>query len=266
VYATHLSKPIITNFSISEDRVLSIIGTTDYFAPTSDIILYLIIKNDDGSLLKWYSTISDNKGYFNFKLELPANVPTNNYIIEIMSQCRIEHQSICANSSINFPFEYTSSIYQMYPLNDKLFNETSVINDELNKSIFENENCKNMNKPVEPIANSIIVGTENDDVIVGTNRDDIIYANGGDDIICSGMGNDIIYAGLGSDIVYSGNGTNYVYGSYGNDIIYSDRGSDIVYGSYGNDIIYSGMGYDQVEGNGGLNFCFGYAKMSNCYN
>ncbi len=53
------------------------------------------MKETTGKVWLLNSTVSDRNGEFHFKHTLPNYFPTNNYTLEVMSQCRIEHQSFC---------------------------------------------------------------------------------------------------------------------------------------------------------------------------
>ena len=96
-YPTHLSKPIITKISINENRTLSISGWTDYFGPTSDILMYAILKNNGNKVFVLDPLISDKKGNFSIQMSLPNYVHSGKYILEIQSHCREEHSSFCFN-------------------------------------------------------------------------------------------------------------------------------------------------------------------------
>ena len=89
------------------------------------------------------------------------------------------------------------------------------------------------------IKETLLRGTDGNDVLLGYGDDDTVYAGAGDDRIRTFAGNDTIYAGAGNDDIDAGNG---------NDIIYLEAGNNRAYGGDDDDVIYSGSGNDHLEG------------------
>ena len=89
------------------------------------------------------------------------------------------------------------------------------------------------------IKETLLRGTDGNDVLLGYGDDDTVYAGAGDDRIRTFAGNDTIYAGAGNDDIDAGNG---------NDIIYLKAGNNRAYGGDDDDVIHSGSGNDHLEG------------------
>jgi hypothetical protein len=87
--------------------------------------------------------------------------------------------------------------------------------------------CTINGKPSE----TIIQGTNGDDVICGTDKNDIILGKGGHDTICGGVGDDVILADNGHD---------RVEGGPGNDVLDGGTGMDMLDGGPDNDVLLGG--------------------------
>lgn len=104
--------------------------------------------------------------------------------------------------------------------------------------------CTINGKPSE----TIIQGTNDDDVICGTDKADIILGNGGNDTICGGVGDDVILAGNGHDRVDGGAGNDVIDGGNGIDMLDGGEGNDVLLGGNNSDLLYGGMGFDYLSG------------------
>jgi Ca2+-binding RTX toxin-like protein len=104
--------------------------------------------------------------------------------------------------------------------------------------------CTINGKPSE----TIIQGTNGDDVICGTDKDDIILGKDGNDTICGGAGNDVILAGNGHDRVEGGPGNDVIDGGNGMDMLDGGPDNDVLLGGNDGDLLYGGMGFDYLSG------------------
>ncbi len=122
---------------------------------------------------------------------------------------------------------------------------------------------------------SIVEGTEGDDVIHTSTRTDLILAKGGndnvrgssgsdclvggdgDDYLEEESGNGVILGGNGNDTIDAGTDNDTVYGGAGNDTIETGTGADLIYGDDGDDTIYAGIDDDRVYGGGGNDYIEG---------
>jgi Ca2+-binding RTX toxin-like protein len=272
-HSTHLSKPIITTAIINKNKTISISGWTDYFGPTSDILMYAILKNNIGKVFALDYLISDKKGNFSLQMMLPSYIQNGKYILEIQSHCREEHKSFCFNLSTFIPVDLSNMNNSLKPNNSKSnnFNLTSFFNDKL----FDNRQLKKINCsiPTSTIKynynNHILFGTNSDDIILGNHGHDVIYGLDGNDIICGNGGNDLIFGGLGNDsITINNNNNTYINGGPGNDLlIASNSNNDTLDGGPGNDLLISyDNGNNILNGSSGINLCYGEKQLFNCYN
>ncbi len=85
-----------------------------------------------------------------------------------------------------------------------------------------------------------IFDTENT-IILGTNGQDLIFAGSKNNKIIAGNGQDTVYAGAGNDLVFGDD-------EFGVDTI--SNGKDTIYAGSGNDIAYGGNGADWIAGDG----------------
>ena len=245
-YSSHFSKPIITEIILSPNQTISISGITDYFGPISDISLQIIMKETAGKVWLLNSTISDINGEFHYKHTLPNYFPTNNYTLEVMSQCRIEHQSFCTTLTDSIQIRITNDLNLS---KDSSFKIDDAIQEKIQTKALEIRDCNGEGNIMgkENIGDLAITGTENDDIIIGTSGNDTIAGFGGNDTICGMAGHDTIYSGLGFDTIYGNEGNDTIDGSYGNDILFGNEGNDI------------------IKTNSGINVCYGSEQVSNCY-
>ena len=266
-YGTHLSKPIITKVGMDSNKTLSISGFTDYYGPTSSVVLYVFIKGESNETIGLGSIVSDRKGEFSFQLKLPNQTSAgDNYTIEIMSQCRKEHQSFCTNRSASVSVN-VSGIPGVTESNNGESNLKNLTSEILKGINLKTPNCENLNPNISLYKEKLFfTGTENNDVIVGTPKDDTISGLEGNDIICSKSGNDTIYGGVGIDRIYGGTGNDSIDGGHGNDLLLGGEGQDSIDGGHGNDLLLGGEGQDSIKENNGMNFCYQAERVSSCYN
>ncbi|MGB3403757.1 MAG: Ig-like domain-containing protein [Microcoleaceae cyanobacterium] len=101
---------------------------------------------------------------------------------------------------------------------------------------------------------SVITGTEADDILVGNQLANAILAELGNDIIDGETGNDLIDGGGGGDIIFANSGNDTVIGD---DIVASVGGADAIAGNTGDDIISLSVGNDTLYGGVGNDFGYG---------
>ena len=99
--------------------------------------------------------------------------------------------------------------------------------------------------------NTLILGTEHDDVINGTEGDDTIFAGAGDDIVHAGDGNDTVHGGSGKDTLHGDAGDDTLDGESGDDLLFGGEGNDLLFGGVGDDLMDGGSGQDMVHGDAG---------------
>jgi Ca2+-binding RTX toxin-like protein/subtilisin-like proprotein convertase family protein len=144
------------------------------------------------------------------------------------------------------------------PVNGGNFTIKLTATDESNNSVSTNFRLT--------IDDTIIIGTDGNDILNGTSENNIIDGGDGDDIIDGGSGNDVIYGGDGNDQLFSGPGNDKLYGEAGDDILRGNIGSQILDGGDGNDILYSagsGSGDTLTGGAGSDIFVIGNDIISN---
>jgi len=103
VHATHISQPIMTvqdSLFYSYGNNLTISGWVNYSdEPTSDVLLNVKISNPNGTVISDFFITSDSKGEFVFPFELSEDVPSGDYLINIISMCREVHRDICTHKT-----------------------------------------------------------------------------------------------------------------------------------------------------------------------
>jgi uncharacterized protein YfaS (alpha-2-macroglobulin family) len=106
VYATHISRPIITMdrqlFRI--DETIAVKGWVNYNNnPTSNVLLDIILRAPNGNEIVREKARSNMDGNFLLNITLPVNSLPGNYTLDIISQCRDEHRNICTNQRSSIP-------------------------------------------------------------------------------------------------------------------------------------------------------------------
>ena len=103
----------------------------------------------------------------------------------------------------------------------------------------------------------MIFGGDGDDSIDGGTENDVLNANAGDDSVYGGSGNDILVGQDGSDFLEGGDGNDTMDGGNGDDILEGGDGDDILRGRAGEDDLAGGLGRDYLTGGEGAdNFVF----------
>jgi hypothetical protein len=287
IKATHLSKPIVvmdkTSFNAGE--AVAIKGWVDYFGPTSDVLLDMLIRAPNGSIAIRDLVKSDSHGNFSFTFRLTDTLSTTKYTVQVISQCREEHREICANESISVPIivrmadnNKVSSTSQRDTSNSskrpfstaQLLDDRDKSNNLTGLNLFQGQNdftynCSKLKVNVHGTQkNDILMGTNGNDVIDALDGNDIIYGLEGGDIICSENGDDLIFGGLGDDKIHGGNDNDQINGGHGHDLIDGGNGNDQINGEYGYDILHGGNGSDVIDGGPGYNQCFQGDITRNC--
>ena len=111
-YGTHLSKPIITQLIKNSSNVLLVSGIADYFGPTSHVVISVLIKGDNDKVLALDSITSDKNGEFSYQLRFPSFSNSSMYVLEFMSQCRVEHRDFCTTRV--HPFLFMSIMFETW--------------------------------------------------------------------------------------------------------------------------------------------------------
>jgi len=286
VKATHLSKPIIvmdkTSFIAGE--AITVKGWVDYFGPTSDVLLDMLIRAPNGTIAIRDLTKSDSHGNFSFTFTLSDILSTTKYTVQVISQCRDEHKEICANESISVPIilrvadnNSVSNTLQRDTSNSskRSFPTAQLSDDRVKSNLTElnlikgqkdfGYNCSKLKVNVHGTQkNDILMGTNGNDVIDALDGNDTIYGLEGGDIICGENGDDLIFGGLGDDKIQGGNGNDQINGGYGHDLTDGGNGNDQINGEYGYDVLYGGNGSDVIDGGPGYNQCFQADIIRNC--
>jgi Ca2+-binding RTX toxin-like protein len=286
--ATHLSKPIITmdKTSFKANEVMTVKGWVDYFGPTSDVLLDILIRTPNGTIALRDTVKSDSYANFSFGFRLPSIMSPGNYILQVISQCRDEHRDICANESSSISISIGTTPNKMLntitpnisnssksplltnQLLGKRVSEGISLTEEMNITQEQKNptfNCTKLKVNVHGTEkNDTLIGTGGNDVIDALGGNDIIFGLSGNDIICGGNNDDLIFGELGNDKIYGGNGNDKIDGGYGNDFINGGNGNDKIYGEYGYDILYGGYGNDTAYGGSGYNLCFEFDITHDC--
>ena len=202
----------------------------------SDTIIYSYSEdNSDGN-----DTIINSNGD---RLEIHANAQNFSYQISRSGRDFVLN-ILTADSEVGGSLLFKDWLSEE---NQQRLSEIVIVDTE---GVFS-KNSLDLSNITERLLETLIDGTENDDVIVGTYENDEIQGKGGDDNINSQSGDDIIYGGAGDDIISSDGGNNIVYGEGGNDTITTGWGDDTIYGGNENDTINAGSGNNVVNGNAG---------------
>ena len=96
-------------------------------------------------------------------------------------------------------------------------------------------------------ANSICVGTNENDTIVDPLHFGTVFGFKGDDKFQGLLGSETVYGGSGNDAIQGGNGTATLFGNNGNDVIVGGVGVSVLFGG-GVSMLYGGNGNDQLVG------------------
>jgi Ca2+-binding RTX toxin-like protein len=128
---------------------------------------------------------------------------------------------------------------------------------------------------VDPLAKSVLNGTDDADSLSTTALLQKIFGFGGNDRILLNLAEAEGWGGIGNDYITNGEGNQYLYGEEGDDILIASEGEDELYGGTendalqggldddylsgdeGNDIASGGAGNDVIEGGEGNDFLFG---------
>ncbi len=112
--------------------------------------------------------------------------------------------------------------------------------------------------------NTVIIGSDYNDVLGFVNTSGSIYGGSGDDFISSGWtgtgGTPYLYGGDGNDLIrmQDGGATRLAYGGDGNDTIEMiGTAQSLQYGGLGDDVLYGGDGYSQLRGGEGADKVYG---------
>jgi len=287
VKATHLSKPIMVmdKASFNAGEAIIIKGWVDYFGPTSDVLLDILIRAPNGTIAIRDLAKSDSRGNFSYTFMLPDVPSSTKYTAQVISLCRDEHGDICTNESSSVPIivqvtddKMASNTSQLDTSNSsKRPFSTAELLEEKDKTdltglnLFQGQqkdftyNCSNLKVNVHGTQkNDTLIGTNGNDVIDALDGNDVIYGLDGGDIICSENGDDLIFGGLGDDKIQGGNGDDQIKGGYGHDFIDGRNGNDQINGEYGYDVLLGGNESDVIDGGPGYNECFQADIMRNC--
>jgi hypothetical protein len=289
VKGTHLSKPIInmdkTSFKANEE--ITVEGWVDYFGPTSDVLLDILIRAPNGNIANIHTVKSDSFGNYSFTFRQTNITSSGKYTVQVISQCRDEHRDICTNESNSIPIIIKSaasskmlntitqgvlnSSKMSFPFNHSLGERRASNGINVTQMNFTQEqnnpiiNCTKLKVNVQGTQKSdVLTGTNGNDVIDALDGNDIIYGLDGNDIICGGGGDDLIFTGLGNDKVDGGEGNDQIYGGYGYDVLDGGEGNDQIYGGYGYDVLDGGEGNDTIDGGPGYNQCFEAELIHSC--
>ena len=97
-------------------------------------------------------------------------------------------------------------------------------------------------------ADTVIDGTENEDLLDGTENVDAISGGQGDDIISGNHENDALFGGDGRDRLFGEVGDDLLFGDDGRDRLFGGDGADTLNGDLGKDTLIGGTGNDLLVG------------------
>lgn len=100
----------------------------------------------------------------------------------------------------------------------------------------------------ERVRESVLEGSELDDVLKVPDLDSWLFGGDGDDALHGGAGNDALEGGSGDDRLLGGDGDDALDGGAGNDLLKGGAGSDMIDGGDDEDTLIGGAGADDMEG------------------
>ncbi len=128
-----------------------------------------------------------------------------------------------------------------------------------NNTANSSDNCPEVSPPnfTPNIVETILNGSDNDDIITGSDLSEELQGFGGNDFIRGMSGNDNIFGGDGHDILHGNMGHDFLDGQGGNDLIHGGKDHDILFGNIGDDILFGDFGSDTLLGGDGNDFMNG---------
>ena len=97
-------------------------------------------------------------------------------------------------------------------------------------------------------ADTVIDGTENEDLLDGTENVDAILGDEGNDIISGKNNNDALFGGDGRDRLFGDMGDDLLFGDDGRDRLFGGDGADTLNGDLDKDTLIGGTGNDLLVG------------------
>jgi Ca2+-binding RTX toxin-like protein len=137
--------------------------------------------------------------------------------------------------------------------------EMATVSDNSSNAIQNNCGCPEVPTPTftPNIVETILNGTDLDDIITGSDLFEELQGFGGNDFIRGMSGNDNIFGGDRNDTLHGNMGNEFLDGQGGNDLIYGGQDNDILFGNIGDDILFGDFGKDTLLGGDGNDFMNG---------
>ncbi|KOR37948.1 hypothetical protein AM228_03925 [Planktothricoides sp. SR001] len=153
----------------------------------------------------------------------------------------------------------TNNIGVVLPSEPLPDSQIATIGDNSSNASQNNCGCQEVSTPTftPNIVESILNGTDLDDIITGSDIPEELQGFGGNDFIRGMSGNDNIFGGDRDDTLHGNMGNDFLDGHGGNDLIYGGQDNDVLFGNIGDDILFGDLGNDTLLGGDGNDFMNG---------
>ncbi|MCP5078309.1 MAG: type I secretion C-terminal target domain-containing protein, partial [Psychromonas sp.] len=229
--------------------------TTDLNTPEDDSIMNLALAT------YWYHHAGQRVA-FQYTGGNPAVLLTDNLLIN--SGFSNDYVNLSISSGNNTV--YTGSSISDIDIRDPLLQGNSFIDTLMKNGITEVEIGQLLGTNLQPLADSVYMGSGHDTVI-GGGGNLVVYAGAGNDLVIGNdqsvhtndqgnetgllFGDDALRGGAGNDTLAGKDGNDTLRGDGGNDFMFGGSGNDILIGDSGEDTLIGGLGADTMTGGTG---------------